>query len=140
MDDALGVRRVQRVGNFDSQVEQQLHVQRTPGNTVLQRHALQEFHGDEGMAVLLADFVYGADVGMIQRGSRASFAAEAFEGLRVARDVFRQEFQRDEAAEFGVFRFVNYTHASAAQFFQDAVMSNRPADRRLRFRHEWRTS
>jgi hypothetical protein len=60
--------------------------------------------------------------------------------LRVARDVFREKFQRDEAAEFGVFGLINDAHASAAQFFQDAVVSNRAADRRLRFVHEWRTS
>ena len=106
---------------------------------MLQRHAFQKFHGDEGMSVLLADFVDGADVGMIQGGSGARFAAETFEGLRIAGNVFGQKFQGDEAAEFSVLGLVNNAHAPAAQFFEDAIMRNRAADRRLRFRHEWRT-
>jgi hypothetical protein len=70
----------------------------------------------------------------------SGFAAEAFQGLRVARDVFREKFQRDEAAEFGVFSLVNDAHASTAQFFEHTIVRDGAADRRLRFRHEWRTS
>ena len=139
MNDAFSVRRVQRIGNFDSQIEQQLHIERPARNPMLQRDAFQKFHRDERVAVLLADFVDGADVGMVQRGSGAGLAAETLQSLRIARNIFRQEFQSNEAAEFGIFRFVNNAHAPAAQFFQDAVMSNRAANRRLRFRHEWRT-
>ena len=106
---------------------------------MLQRHAFQKFHGDERVAILLANFVDGADVGMIQRRCGASFAAETFQCLRIARDVFRQEFQRDKAAELGIFRFVNDAHTAASQFFQDAIVGDGAADRRLRFRHEWRT-
>src|ERR1700722_4041678 len=98
MNDSLGVRRVQRVGNLDAQIEQHLHFQWTPGNAVLQRHAFQKFHGDKGMSVLLADLVNRADVRMVQRGSSTSFAAETFERLRVARNVFREKFQSDEAS------------------------------------------
>ena len=38
-------------------------------NTVLQGHAVQKLHGDEGLTIVLADFVDGADVGMVQGGS-----------------------------------------------------------------------
>jgi hypothetical protein len=46
---------------------------------VLERAAVHEFHGDEGMAVLLADVVDGADVGMVERGGSFGFATEALE-------------------------------------------------------------
>jgi hypothetical protein len=50
---------------------------------------------------------------MVQRGGGTSFAAETLEGLRVPGDILREKFQSDEAAEFGVFGFIDYTHAAA---------------------------
>src|SRR5580704_7629957 len=135
MDDAFRVRRVEGVGNFDAQVEQQLHLERTSGDAVLQRHAIEKFHGDERMSVTLADFVDGADVGMVQRGGGAGFAAEAFERQSIADEVIGQELQSNEAAEFSVFCFVNDTHASAAELFNDAVVRNYLADQRRGVRH-----
>ena len=67
---------------------------------VLEGEAVEIFHGDEGFGRrIFADFVDGADVGMVQGGGGAGFAAKAFEGLRVARNVIGQEFEGDEAAE-----------------------------------------
>ena len=51
---------------------------------VLQGHAVEKLHGDEGAAVLLANVVDRADVGMVQRGSGLRFAPEALQRLRVA--------------------------------------------------------
>jgi hypothetical protein len=39
-----------------------------PNAAVLQRLAVEKLHGNELLAVLLADIVYGADVGVIQSG------------------------------------------------------------------------
>jgi len=92
------------------------------------------------MAVLLADLVNRADVGMIQRRGGPGFAAEPFEGLRVASDVLRKKFQRNETAELGVFRFVDDAHAAATEFFDHPIVGDGEADGRLGFRHAWRTS
>ena len=89
---------------------------------MLQRVAIEKFHGDEGLAVLLVDFVDGADVGMVQSGGGFGFTLEAGEGLRILGDIVGQEFQSDEAAEFEVFGFVDYAHAAAAEFFEDAIV------------------
>ncbi len=35
-----------------------------------------------------------------------------------------KEFQRDEAAQPGVFRFVNHAHSAIADFADDAVMGH----------------
>ena len=67
-------------------------------DAVVQRHPIQVLHHDEGSAFVLAEFVDGADVGMIERRGGASFAAETFQGLRVLRHFVRQELQSDEAA------------------------------------------
>ena len=43
-------------------------------DAMLQGLAVEELHGDEGLAVGLTDIVDGADIGMIERGGRLSFA------------------------------------------------------------------
>ena len=91
-------------------------------DAMLQRHAVQKLHGDEGLAVLLADVVDGADVGMIQRGSGPGFAAEAVQGLRVAGDLVGQELEGDEAMQPRVLGLVDHTHTAAAELFHDAVV------------------
>jgi hypothetical protein len=97
MNDSLGVRGVQRVGDFDADVEQAVHFQRVAVHSVLQRSAVEKFHGDEGFAVFFADIVDGANAGMVQGGSGLRLALEAPEGLLVARNFRGQKFQRDEA-------------------------------------------
>ena len=81
VNDAFGVRGVERVGDFDGESEQVLDIHGPAGDAVLQRHAIEKFHGDEGLAVLLADVVNGADVGMIQRGGGLGFASGNGRGL-----------------------------------------------------------
>jgi hypothetical protein len=47
---------------------------------LFQRLAFQQLHGDEGLAFVLVNVVDGADVRMIERRRRASFALGAFPG------------------------------------------------------------
>ena len=103
---------------------------------VLQSGAVEKFHGDEGFAVLFADIVDRANVGMIQRGGCLGFALEAAEGLLVAGNFVGKKFQRDEALQAGVFGFVNDAHASAAEIFDDAVMGDGEANQRRAVGHE----
>jgi hypothetical protein len=77
---------------------------------------------------VLADFVNRADVGMVKSGSRTCFPAESFKRLRVISDIFGQELQRDEAAEFSVLSLVDNSHAAAAEFLDDAVMRDHLPD------------
>jgi len=53
-----------------------LDLHRLAIDDVLQGAAVEKLHGDEALAFLLADFIDGANVWMIQSGSRASFAAD----------------------------------------------------------------
>jgi hypothetical protein len=120
--DPFRVRRVQRVRNLDSQLQQRFHFQRTPGDPVLQRHPFQKFHRNERMPVVLADFVDCANIGVIQRGRRPRLAAKAFQRRRILRHVHRKKFQRDEASQLGIFGFIDHAHPAAAQLFRNAVM------------------
>ena len=72
---------------------------------------------------------------MVQRGSSFRLAAETFESLRVARQIFREKFQRDETIQAGVLRFVHDAHATAAKLFDHAVMRNRAVNQGLGIVH-----
>src|ERR1700722_286340 len=91
---------------------------------MLQGEAIEELHGDEGLLAVAADFINGADVGMVESGGGAGFTAETLEGLRVAGKLVGQEFESDEAAEFSVLGFVDHAHAAAAELFHDAVVGD----------------
>ena len=138
--DAFTVRGIKRVGHFDRNVQKTIHRHRLAGYQVLERAAIEILHGDKGVAVLLRDLVNCADVGVIQRGCGSCFATEPFKRLRVAGDVFRKEFQRNEAAELVVLGFVDDAHASTTEFLDHSIVRNGEANRRLRFCHGWRTS
>src|SRR5208337_1671207 len=83
---------------------------------------LQQFHGDEWAAFVLADFVDREDVRMIQCSSSSGFAQEAFEGLCIARIVTEKELQRDVSAESRVLGAINHTHPATTQLLNDTVM------------------
>ena len=70
--------------------EQDVDLERTAVDAVLQGHAFEKLHGDEGLAVVFADLVDGADVGMVQRRGGAGFALEALERLRVLGNDLRE--------------------------------------------------
>ena len=128
MDDAFGVSGVERVGNVDADFEEAIDFERRAGDDVLERRAFHEFHDDEGAAVVFLNVVDRADVGMVQRGGGAGFALKAFECLRIVGDVIGKKFEGDEAAELGVFGFVDDAHSAAAEFFDDAVMRDGLSD------------
>ena len=74
---------------------------RLSANAVLEGLALEQFHGDKRAAFEFSNIVNGADVGMIERGCGARFAAESLDGLRVLGNVVGKEFQRNVAAQGG---------------------------------------
>jgi hypothetical protein len=54
-----------------------------------------------------------------------SLALETGENLRIAGDVVGKEFECDKTMQAGVFGFVDYAHAAAAESFEDAIMRER---------------
>ncbi len=128
MDDAFGVRRVQPIGNLNPDLQKLRYLHRLPADAVLQRAALQKFHRDERTAFKFADVVNRADPRMVQRGCRARFAAETFDGLGVLRNIVGQKLQRHIAAQPRILGLVHHAHSAAAELFDDAVMGNRAAD------------
>ena len=65
MHDAFGMRRVEPVGDINGYAEQFFAVHPPAEDGVLQGGAVEKLHDHERAAVLLADVVNGADVGMV---------------------------------------------------------------------------
>jgi hypothetical protein len=63
---------------------------------------------DKGVAIPLAYVMNGAEVGMIERGRGARFAAKAFQRLTVPGQVIRKKLEGDKAAEVRVLGFVDH--------------------------------
>src|SRR5882672_4290390 len=131
MNDAFGMRGIETVGNFNGQIEQRFGVDGTAVDAVLQGLAFKELHDDESLAVFLVDLVDGADVGMVQRRGGAGFALKAVQGLTVFGEFIGEKLKGDETAELDVLGPVYDTHASAAQFLDNAVMRDSLADHRV---------
>jgi hypothetical protein len=99
VDDPFCVGGIECVGSLDRYRQQTLRCQRTISDHVLEGHALEIFHGDKSSSLVLADFVDSANIGMVERRRRASFAAKSLQSLGVLRNIFRQKLQGDKAAE-----------------------------------------
>ena len=89
---------------------------------MLQRLPFEQLHGDEVPSIELVDLMDGADVRVVQGRGGPRFPLKALNRLAIARVFCRQKLQGDVAPEFDVLGFVHYTHATTAQFFQDAVV------------------
>ncbi len=128
MNNSLGMRGVQGIGNLHGQRKQRLDFQRPPADPVLERRAFQIFHGDKGFSILLADIVNRADVGMVQGGSSLRFALETAQCQRIARNFIGKKFENDEAVQPSIFGLIDHPHAAAAKFLDDAVVRDGLAD------------
>ena len=137
VDDSGVVGGVEGVGAVDADFEEAFEFERVRGDEVLERGAVEKFHGDEGAAVVFADVVDGADVGMVQRGGGTRFTLESFERLRIVGEIVGKKFESDEAAEARVFGFVDDAHSATAEFFDDAVVRNCLADEGGGVSHQW---
>ena len=71
---AMGVGRIEGVGDVDGQRNQSLRVHRAARDTMLQGQPIQKLHGDEGLAILLADVVNRTNIGMVECGGGLRFS------------------------------------------------------------------
>ena len=128
VDDAGRVRCFERVGDLDRQRQQPIDLERAPCDLMLQRRPVEKLHDEKRAAVLLADIVDRADVGVVQRRCGSRLAAESCQRVGIPRQVWRQELQRDKPMQPRVLGFVDDAHAAATQLLDDAIVGERLPD------------
>lgn len=135
VDDAARMRRFQRIRDLNSIIQDHIERQRLVVDPVLQRLAIEEFHGDERLAAVRSDVVNRADVRVIERGCGLRLALESFERRGIVRRFVRQKLQRDRTAKPRVFGLEYDAHPATAEFFEDAIVRDRLSNNGLRVRH-----
>ena len=95
---------------------------------MLQGHAVEELHRDEGATIFFADVVNGADVGMIERRGGTGLAAEALQRLGIASYVIGQKFEGNKPAQARVLGLVDNAHAATTELLDDAVVRDGAVD------------
>src|SRR5215469_4848968 len=129
------MRCVQCIGHLDGNSEKLLEFHGAPGDSVLQRLAVEKLHGDKRRNVMIVNFVDGADVGMVQCGSSFCLSLKTVESLRILRHIVGQELQSRKAAELHVLGLVNDAHSASAELFHNAVMRDGLAENWLVLPH-----
>ena len=86
---------------LDRDVEDFAQRQRAAGDPFAQRFAFDELRHEESRAVVIADFVNGEDVRMIERRGGARFVQEAVHPLRIAGEFGRNTFSATDRPRVG---------------------------------------
>src|ERR1700693_6613367 len=97
---------------------------------MLQSVAIQKRHGDESLAVLFANVVNRADVGMVECRCSLGFTLKAAERLRIAGHFVGQEFQTHKTMQASVLGLVNHPPPADTELFDNAVVRNCLVDHR----------
>jgi hypothetical protein len=122
MDDARLVRVLEGLTDLEGDADGVLEGNALPLHTVLERLALDIFHGDEALALIGARLVDLADEGMVEGRRRSGFADEPLLHSRVVGELLGQELQGDVPFEDRVAREIDLAHAAAADETDDLVM------------------
>jgi hypothetical protein len=115
MHNALAVRLVERVGNFDADLQQLFGGQWPSADPVGEGFALDVFHHQEVNSVLVADVVQDADIGMIECRDGAGLALETRLQFNVAAERRRQYFDGNDALQADIACAINLAHTARAQ-------------------------
>lgn len=112
MHHAALVRSLQALANFNTVFQHLLGREWPPRQPVSQRLPFQKFHHQVVDAILMADIMQSANVGMVQSRYGAGFAIETLSGLGIVRQVAGQDFDRHRAVQACVLRSIHLAHAA----------------------------
>jgi len=89
---------------------------------VIQTLALEQFHGNEVLTLMFADFEYGADAGVAQGRRCARLPLQAVERRGILLELIWQKLQCHAAAQLEIFGGIHHTHAAAPQQTENPVV------------------
>ena len=120
--DAVLVRERERRGDVGTDVGDLRRREQAVGpDHVAQGATVDVLHHDEGGAVLLAPVEDADDVGLVQAGRRLGLTPEPLDEHRVARELGREDLERDGAVELRVAGEVHVGHAAVRDLADDLV-------------------
>ncbi len=122
VDDAAPVRRLEGVGDLPRQRHDTRGGHRAVLDEVTHGHALEALHDDEGLPLVLAEFVNGADVRVLKRGGEAGLSAESAQPLTRGRRLGMEDLDRDLAPEPGVLGAMHLAHAADPEQAEKAIV------------------
>ena len=128
VDDALGVCRIQRVGELDGDLQQVGDPHRTAIDAVAEALAPEYLHHDIGSAFVVADVENCANPGMAQRAGGSRLDTEAVERLTAGDRLRGKELERDLSPEAFVLGEIHDSHAAGAKRTEDLVVRDRATD------------
>src|SRR4051812_38446446 len=122
MNDAAGMCGIQGVTDLDPNRKQLVERDRLPSNDVAEYVPLEQLHGKELQLFVLADLVNSADVRVTEARRHARLVLKTQHRRAIARELRRQELQRDPAAERQIFGLVDHSCGTFANLGKDAVV------------------
>ena len=110
----------QRLADLDGDRERLVNRQRglsrtAAGEPLFEGFAVEELHHEVRGALVIANVMECADIGMRQLRDRARFAIEAFAELRIGGEHGWEHLDRDGAIQAGVACLVDLAHPAGAQ-------------------------
>src|SRR5262245_9232452 len=128
MDNATRMRLRDGAGGLTRIVERVFEAETLPPDQIRQRLALDVLHGNEVNAIGLRDVVDRHDAGMVECRGSFRLLGKTLLAFRVSQGVKLQEFDRDVTVEMSVMGLVVDTHPISAQFSQNFVVGQPPAN------------
>ena len=109
------VNRFQRVADLSGDAERLLHRQRATRDAIREGFAFHQFENEKTSALRLPNIMNRRDVGVIERCQYLGFALKAAYPIRITRELFRQDLDRDITLQFQIPSTVNLTHSPATE-------------------------
>jgi hypothetical protein len=134
VDDAGRVGGGEAPSDLDPDPQRLRHGQAAPLQPLAQALAVQALHGDPGAPRgVLADFVDGDDVGMVEGGNGPGLLHEAPGALGIGHERGTQQLDGHRPPEAAVAGSVEHAHAAFAELVQDLEVPKRLAGQEVAF-------
>ena len=128
MGDAGAMRHIERRHDIDRHAQRLCRREGAPFEAVGQRLALEQLHDEERRAVVFANVVQRADVGVGQLGDRARLAIEPFAELRIRGECSGQDLDGDGPLESRISGFLDFTHTAGPEWRDDFIRAEAGAN------------
>ena len=122
MDDALRVSSLKSISRLYGVVEKGFEFDWSVADDLGERAALKPFHHDELLSIVLANFVNGANVRMIDARSCTRFLLKSQYSGAGARCVRRQTFQCNRTTKSKVFSLIDDAGRALSDHLKDTIM------------------